>query len=418
MSRVVAIHTRDVYNGTDEWRPLDKNAVSYFAIEDHPEIMGIDIGKVCFWTEQSEAHGNQAYRTVKVTPSVAIVEGMLDPHVIGRNAKTGRGAYSELMEHPDIREPKPAPKLAILADVNDDADKYIKKPAALPASSNAKRLTTGARFVITADTFNRYTLADVAMEKAELIEAGMWHLPNGGEPFTIRIDYHDVRRFVETDQPFSNDTGIIKLVRWIDFDMIGDKLTLTTQVIGIQMPGNSDKLWAVENPPHGTKNDDPEFDADLDAVLDRASIQAWWEKGNWFYSRLTDKNKNEPIAKALLDILVLSLMDRSVVQERTVREKPTPKQERTSPFRRGGSLYSPEQDVQEVTIRCPGYYHERGERGDPTGRHVKMHRRRGHPRVLHRGADNEHAIYIQPMWINAIGGDVPPPVSYTVKGAA
>lgn len=50
---------------------------------------------------------------------------------------------------------------------------------------------------------------------------------------------------------------------------------------------------------------------------------------------------------------------------------------------------------------------------EPTGRKVKMHRRRGHIRTYHRGLVYEFTGYIEPVWINAIA--VPPPVVYTVS---
>jgi hypothetical protein len=97
-------------------------------------------------------------------------------------------------------------------------------------------------------------------------------------------------------------------------------------------------------------------------------------------------------------------------------EERTPRPVLSSAFQPGGWLYSKELDVQEVTIRCPGFYHaSSGERGEPTGRKVKMHRRRGHIRTYHRGLDNEFTSYIEPVWINAIAGVVPPPVVYTVR---
>jgi hypothetical protein len=105
-------------------------------------------------------------------------------------------------------------------------------------------------------------------------------------------------------------------------------------------------------------------------------------------------------------------MDKSVVRERT------PSAPRSQAFGPGGWLYSKELDVQEVTIRCPGFYRaSNGERGEATGRTVKMHRRRGHPRVLHRGEPEQYAIYIQPMWINKIEGVEPPPVIYNVRAS-
>lgn len=153
-------------------------------------------------------------------------------------------------------------------------------------------------------------------------------------------------------------------------------------------------------------------DAIREQGFDPVSRQAWWEKGNWLNQRfihVEDKVTNL-IAEGLLDILVLALMDKSVVQERT------PRPVLSSAFQPRGWLYSKVLDVQEVTIRCPGFYHaSNGERGEPTGRKVKMHRRRGHIRTYHRGLDNEFTGYIEPVWINAIAGVVPPPVVYTVR---
>jgi len=45
-------------------------------------------------------------------------------------------------------------------------------------------MTTDVRYVITEDTFRRYPVDDIATEKAELIEAGMWKLPHGDDPYT------------------------------------------------------------------------------------------------------------------------------------------------------------------------------------------------------------------------------------------
>ena len=85
-------------------------------------------------------------------------------------------------------------------------------------------------------------------------------------------------------------------------------------------------------------------------------------------------------------------------------------------FQPGGWLYSKELDVQEVTVRCPGFYRaSNGGVGEATGRRVKMHRRRGHTRTYHRGLPNTFTGYIDPVWINAIAGVVPPPVVYTVR---
>jgi len=325
------------------------------------------------------------------------------------------------------RSPKPGDGPQAYSDFSKSIDALdfhkASSIAPLPKTPNAQRMTTGVRFVITEDTFKRYPADDVMNEKIDLVEAGMWHLPNGGEPFTIRIKYSDLGTFFqsvigdndetsrvhwENEKQAETDAGYD---RWLDFDMRGDELIGCCSVVyRRQMPGNVDKQWYIENDPFTFNSDNLH-----DSGFDFASRQAWWEKGNWFNQRYS--TASEPlglISENLLDILVLSLMDSSVVQERTVREKLTPKQARTSPFRPGGPLYSPEQDVQEVTIRCPGYYREHGERGEPTGRKVKMHRRRGHVRTLHRGQPEQRTIYIQPVWVNAKAGVVPPPVSYTV----
>jgi len=169
----------------------------------------------------------------------------------------------------------------------------------------------------------------------------------------------------------------LKRERWIDFDMRGNKPFCVTVVYRCQLSGNIDKRYWIENSP-----------ANLDELreggLDLDSRQAWWEKGNWLNQRFELNLQNsDNIAEGLLDILVLALMDTSVVQERT------PRPVLSSAFQPGGWLYSKELDVQEVTIRCPGFYRERGEIGEATGRRVKMHRRRGHPRVLHRGEAKE-----------------------------
>jgi len=434
ISRVVAIHTQDIFNGRDEWRPLDKDTVNYYSFDDKPEVMGIDIGRVCFWSKQKTVHGIAAYEPVKVTrtcpESVFKATGLKNT-----GPKTSRvGSVAWLSNMVDVRA-KSAPKLSILADVNDDPDKYIKlPPALLPKTPNARRLTTGVRFVITPDTFRRYPSDDVMTEKAELYTADMWHLPNGGEPFTIRMNYYDMGAFL--DRAIDDEVDFAKVMkdrqraqdaitgdheRWMDFDMIGEKLICASQVFRQRLPGNVNKQWCIDNASHAPDDETRKKGFDPD------SRQAWWEKGNWLSNRLTrivdeddlsgERVPDELIAEGLLDILVLALMDGSVVQERTVREKLTPKQERSSPFRRGGSLYSPEQDVQEVTIRCPGWItRATGERGEPTGRKVKMHRRRGHVRTLHRDLPNMFTVYIQPVWINHVpGGPAPAPANYTVR---
>jgi hypothetical protein len=439
LSRVVAIHTQDIFNGRDEWLPLDKDAVSYYTCGDDPRIMGVDIGKVCFWSAQSFRDGRDAYAPLKVTearPSGAGV-GLPDPGhaVIGTNLKTGETASSHVRRWPDVREEKkkPAP-LAVLANPNSKPDPLADIASAFvkatptpsprraepgPATPNAQRMTTSVRYVITEDTFRRYDPDDVTAEKAELIAADMWKLPHGDEPYTLRMSMFAIsefmNRFADSDaeadarwKAAKREAVDLGREQWLDYDMRGDELIGLTRVFREHIPGNVDKRWYIEN----TATD--LSDIRETEGLDPDSRQAWWEKGNWLNQRFVDVGMpgKELIAEGLLDILMLALMDSSVVQERT------PSAPRSQAFAPGGWLYSKELDVQEVTIRCSGFYRTSGERGEATGRTVKMHRRRGHIRTYHRGLPNQFTGYIDPVWINAIAGVEPPPVVYTVRASA
>jgi hypothetical protein len=321
----------------------------------------------------------------------------------------------EVDEVPEVT----SPALAIFADPSDlmakVASEFKPKSAPLPATNNAKRMTTNVRYVITSDTFRRYPAEEIETEKAELIAADMWNLPSD-EPYTIRLGFYDLAEFLER---FGDSDDVVASLRerystrdsqevWLDYDMRGDKRICTSVVYRNQKPGNIDKQLWIDTPIS-------QFAGGDSSLLDLESRQAWWEKGNWFCERFTvTRAGTQFISNGLLEILVLALMDTSVVQERT----PKPILPKKSAFLLGGRLYNKEQDVQEVTIRCPGYYRtSNGERGEATGRRVKMHRRRGHPRVLHRGEPEQRTIYIQPMWINKIEGVEPPPVVYTVRAS-
>jgi hypothetical protein len=136
-------------------------------------------------------------------------------------------------------------------------------------------------------------------------------------------------------------------------------------------------------------------------IYDSSSI--WWEKNDWVCQRCKcddrppaigeDANLAHPlIAAALRDVLVLSLMDRN-----TVKADP-PRYDRNKPMQRPGP-YSPEQEVKEVVIYCAG----RISNADGSTSHAspKMHRRRVHPRTIHRGTDKQRTMYIEAVWINA-----------------
>jgi hypothetical protein len=117
------------------------------------------------------------------------------------------------------------------------------------------------------------------------------------------------------------------------------------------------------------------------------------------------------LASVLLDVLLISLMDRSVVRVITDRLEPSKKW-------KASGLVHPEQDVQEITIYCPG----RVTGGDVTGTHAspRMHWRRGHNRTLRKGRDMPLVVPIAPMWINAdeASEKTIPLRSYKVKASA
>jgi hypothetical protein len=117
--------------------------------------------------------------------------------------------YSGEIDRPKLPEVK-SPKLAILADPNDDelAESILASAAKtkpLPATPNAKRMTTDVRYVITEDTFRRYPVDDTAAEKAELIEAGLWKLPHSDDPYTIRLKAYALAEFLDRFEGLASD---------------------------------------------------------------------------------------------------------------------------------------------------------------------------------------------------------------------
>jgi hypothetical protein len=405
--RWVAIHHKRP--GDDQWLPCPMDATIFSAgPRENAPLMGVALSDGVHWSKHfvDDETGLDAYAPTYITDT----------------AKTLAAVEAEPLTESLIRKlAAPAPKLAILADPYADPAEFIKpKAAPLPATPNAQRMTTSVRYVITEDTFQRYPREDIEAEKAELIAAGLWKLPSD-EPFTIRIDTYELAECLGRISLIGADSlarwrtarevdviGIGLFKEFVDLDFRGGELVCASRVFAQQVRGNPDKRWLVENPSSVTD----ELCKDIDA--DPASRQAWWEKGNWLFHRfvvLSTEDDMQRIGESLLDILVLALMDKSIVRERT------PRPVLSSAFQPGGWLYSKELDVQEVTIRCPGFYRERGESGEPTGRKVKMHRRRGHIRTYHRGLPNEFTGYIDPVWINVIAGVEPPPVVYTVRAS-
>lgn len=321
----------------------------------------------------------------------------------------------------DAVEPRP-----LLGDDDDltGLDKVIAsfKPKKL-STVNAEIMTTPIRFQIDTDLFKQYLPEEVEEDKALLIAEGRWHLPNEGGRYTLRFAYGDVpeafgfpddhtKNWLGTDVvtrkfgPGNGGKGSLKdnadVEMFIDFDMEGDKLIRATDVLRRKVREKfltyGRKAEVIADPERfgirasGTANG---------YIYDSSSI--WWEKNDWVCQRCKyddrppaigeDANLAHPlIAAALRDVLVLSLMDRN-----TVKADP-PRYDRNRPMQRPGP-YSPEQEVREVVIYCPG----RISNADGSTSHAspKMHRRRGHPRTIHRGTDKQRTMYIEAVWINA-----------------
>jgi hypothetical protein len=172
--------------------------------------------------------------------------------------------------------------------------------------------------------------------------------------------------------------------------MDGETMTRATDVVRTHISGLSleQKKLVVENPDSLRDGDAPGYDF--------STASAWWEANGWLAHRCDYERVwleiNAEIARLLLDVLVISLMDRSVV--RVITDRPAP-----SKKWKASGLAHPEQDVQEITIYCPG----RVTGGDGTGTHAspRMHWRRGHNRTLTKGRDMPLVVPIAPMWINA-----------------
>jgi hypothetical protein len=332
----------------------------------------------------------------------------------------------------------------LLGDDDDltGLDKVIAsfKPKKL-STVNAEIMTTPIRFQIDTDLFKQYLPEEVEEDKALLIAEGRWHLPNEGGRYTLRFAYGDVpeafgfpidltANWLGTEVvtrkfgPGNGGKGSLKdnadVEMFIDFDMEGDKLIRTTDVLRRKVREKfltyERKAEVIADPERfgirasGTANG---------YIYDSSSI--WWEKNDWVCQRCKyddrppamgeDANLAHPlIAAALRDVLVLSLMDRN-----TVKAEP-PRYDRNKPMQRPGP-YSPEQEVKEVVIYCPGRISNAD--GTTSRASPKMHRRRGHPRTIHRGTDKQRTLYIEPMWINAADTDTStlpePPRNFIVR---
>ena len=240
ISRIIAIHAQDQING-DEWRLLSDGTkdVCFYSIDD-TEIMGVDIGKVNFWSEHffSDQGGVDGYKPVKVTAARPYEER--EPGAVMSIKTEGR---ARLMLEPEYGEAKPERITNVLA--------FQKKPdplasivssfkPKLPASRNAEIITTPVRYHLDTDLFKAFEFDQVQEYKAQLIAEGRWRLPNDGGRYTIRFAYFDIPEVFDfTGKMRSNWNGPNDGVKakasggewFIDFDMDGETMTRATDVV-------------------------------------------------------------------------------------------------------------------------------------------------------------------------------------------
>jgi hypothetical protein len=264
----------------------------------------------------------------------------------------------------------------------------------LPASRGAELVTTPVRFYLDTDLFRAFDEGQVEEYKSQLIREGRWRLPNDGGRYTIRFSYLDIpdafgwhgalRAKWNGGRSKTSDTDY-----FLDFDMDGERLIRCTDVALKRFAGLS-----LEQKKHLAENSD-NLIRQGGVGYDLATASLWWEANGWLVQRCDHDGENEEhsmLARFFLDVLVISLMDRSVVRAIIDRPEPSKKWQ-------ASGLAHPEQDVQEITIYCPG----RVMNGDGSGTHAspRMHWRRGHTRTLKKGRDIPLVVAISPVWVNA-----------------
>ena len=154
ISRIIAIHTQDQING-DEWRLLSDGTkdVRVYSIDD-TKIMGVDVGKVNFWSEHSSAYqGLDSYGPVKVTAARPYDER--EPGLVMSIKTEGKARF---MLEPEYGEAKPPAPLAIL-NPNAKANPLASLAASfkkLPASPNAEIVTTPVRYHLDTDLLKAF----------------------------------------------------------------------------------------------------------------------------------------------------------------------------------------------------------------------------------------------------------------------
>jgi hypothetical protein len=242
VSRVVAIHTQDRING-DEWRLLCEGGTEARTYSvTGTEIMGVDIGKVNFWSKRFDSdQGVDGYDPVKVTATRQFEQ--VQPGTVTAINPEG---WARLMREPESGKAQPV-AANFLANAADPLAANVSslKPT-LPASDRAEIVTTPVRYRLDSDLVRAFDLDQLHAYKAQLLVEGRWKLPNDGGRYTIRFNYWDIPEvfgFTDEARTYWNGTKDgtkASDVQWfIDFDMDGDKMTRATDVVRLHLSGRS-----------------------------------------------------------------------------------------------------------------------------------------------------------------------------------
>jgi hypothetical protein len=336
------------------------------------------------------------------------------PPIITRPEPT---AETERLQEEQNR-PQPEPEVIaanVLAFQNKNPDplasvisSFTPKP-----SKPSRQITSPVRYYLDTDLFLSIEPDQIEAQKARMMETGRWRLPNNGGRYTIRIDYYSLPKFArmpervpDWEQARSEEEG--RSQRFLDFDMDGDKLVETTEVVRRHKPGASldERQWYID---HAV------IEPTVTGHFNEDTLSIWWEKDSWLCARVNHvSDAGMPtLADDLLDVLVIVLQDRSV---HVVESEPRPPSKK---WKRSG-LYSPEQDVAEIAMYCP----RRISIADHGGTHAspRMHYRAEHLRQQAHGPNRSFRkeIVIEAQWINAADVDpseLPPspPRSYRLR---
>jgi hypothetical protein len=267
------------------------------------------------------------------------------------------------------------------------------------------------RYRITNDLWNTFTVEQVKKQIQRLRETGRLVIPNNGEPFTVRLDYHALmdqsfpgRIENEFGGPVDDDPNYQS---YLDFHFCGFICINITSVLrerhrGVPLSRTQEMLDTeaaaiVDGEKIARGHDARKFDE---------IIRKTWREKDWFCfeSQLHPKEVQEwmecGVAGLAAFVLVILLHDRA-----THKEIVEPRKSKLHKL--GIGKPRPEyEDLPEVTLYVPRRVYEKlgGGRHKP-GHHKppRMHYRAEHVRqqvVGPRGAGQHKEIVIEGTWVN------------------